>query len=212
MPTNLPDPSRSALLVVDMQNGFVSPDGSCARVGLPTKRLTPTVKPCVRAIEVARRAKVPIIFTRFTYRADFADGGFLVKEKFPALAAQKALVAGTWDQALLDQLGAESSDYIVDKNRPSSFYATALETYLNGLGVRDLVVCGVTTNCCVESTVRDASQRDYRTFVLEDAVAEYDHERHLGAMKGMDALFAHLIDVERLVQAWTMTLEARSDG
>jgi ureidoacrylate peracid hydrolase len=199
-----PAPSRrSALVVVDMQNGFCRHDGSCARVGLPVELLTPAVAPCAHAITLARRTGVPIIFTRYVYRSDFSDGGFLVNEKIPALRAEAALVSGSHDADILDELKPQSQDYILDKNRPSSFYATPLETWLNGLNIRELVVCGVTTNVCVETTVRDASQRDYRTFVLQDAVAEYDPERHAASLKAMGMLFAHLITTRELAAAWS---------
>lgn len=201
-PHPLPEATRSVLIVVDMQNGFVADGGSCGRAGLPIERLKSAIAPCVRAVSIARAAGVPVIFTRYVFREDFADGGFLVHEKVPVLAAEKALVRGTWDADLLPDFPVQPNDYVLDKNRPSSFYATPLETWLHGLNVRDFVVCGVTTNVCVETTVRDASQRDYRTFVLEDAVAEYDEERHRASLKAMAFAFAHPMTVHTLEQAW----------
>jgi ureidoacrylate peracid hydrolase len=201
-PLPLPSKSHSALIVVDMQNGFVHPKGSCATAGFPVAVLAPAVAPCRAAIDIARRAGVPIVFTRYTYRADFRDGGFMLKEKFPMLADAKALVAGSWDQALLEELGATAGDFIIDKNRPSSFYGTPLESYLKGLSVEEVVVCGVTTNCCVETTVRDAAQRDFRTFVLSDAVAEWEPDRQQAALKTMGILFAHLLTTAQLDSAW----------
>jgi ureidoacrylate peracid hydrolase len=199
--TPLPD-RRAALIVVDMQNGFVHERGSCARTGFPVAALAPAVEPCRTAIVTARRAGVPIVFTRYTYRADFRDGGFMLREKFPMLADADALIAGSWDQAVLDGLGAEPTDFVVDKNRPSAFHGTPLESYLKGLGVESVVICGVTTNCCVETTVRDAAQRDLRTFVLTDAVAEWDEERHRVSLQSMGLLFAHLLTTRQLAAAW----------
>jgi ureidoacrylate peracid hydrolase len=126
----------------------------------------------------------------------------MLREKFPMLADVKALVAGSWDQAVLDELGARPEDFVIDKNRPSSFLGTPLESYLDGLGVEELVVCGVTTNCCVETTVRDAAQRDFRTFVLTDATAEWEPDRQAGALKTMGILFAHLLTTDQLAAAW----------
>lgn len=197
-----PRASKSALVVVDMQNGFCFKGGSCDRIGLPVERLEPAIEPCRKLIEAARRAKVPVIYTRYVYRADFRDGGVLVDELMPALREHKALVVGSHDAAIVPQLTPQPGDYVLDKNRPSSFYGTPLESWLNGLGVEDLVVCGVTTNCCVETTVRDASQRDYRTFVVEDAVAEFDEERHRVALRSMAMLFAFTSTVDQVSTAW----------
>lgn len=201
-PTPLPDKSRAALIVVDMQNGFVHADGSCARTGFPIAAVAGAVAPCRAAIDAARAAGVPVVFTRYTYRADFRDGGFMLREKFPMLAEAQALVAGSWDQAVLDEMGVLPGDFIIDKNRPSSFLGTPLASYLKGLGVEEVVVCGVTTNCCVETTVRDAAQLDFRTFVLSDAVAEWEEDRQNAALKTMGILFAHLLTTGQLAAAW----------
>lgn len=198
----LPDPKQSALIVVDMQNGFLREGASCDRLGLPATALQPAIEPCRKLVELARAKAVPVIFTRYIYRADYRDGGFLVSELLPGLREEAALAAGTPDAELIDELSPRPEDFVLDKNRPSSFYATPLETWLNGLGVQDLVVCGVTTNCCVETTVRDASQRDYRTWVVRDAVAEYDPRRHDLALESMGMLFAYLTDLETLAAQW----------
>lgn len=198
----VPRADKCALVVVDMQNGFCFKGGSCDRIGLPVERLETAIEPCRRLIAAARRAGVPVIFTRYVYRPDFRDGGVLVEELMPALREHRALVAGTADAEIVPALAPQPGDYVLEKNRPSSFYATPLETWLNGLGTEELVVCGVTTNCCVETTVRDASQRDYRTFVVEDAVAEFDEERHRVALRSMGMLFAHVVQLEQVEQAW----------
>lgn len=193
---------RTALVVVDMQNSFCADDGGCGKVGLPTQNLQTAVQPCVKLVSAARAAGIPVIYTRYMYRPDYADGGVLIKHLLPDLADVKALQAGTWDIEIVPDLTPQDGDFIVDKNRPSSFYATNLETILNGLDVESLVVCGVTTNCCVESTVRDASHRDYKTFVVQDAVAELDEERNDVALKSMAMLFGNLVTVADVEGAW----------
>jgi ureidoacrylate peracid hydrolase len=193
---------HTALMVVDMQNGFCHDDGSVNKVGLPAARLQPAIEPCVRLIAAARLAGIPIIYTRYVYRPDYTDGGVMVHELIPDLKNGRCLMAGTWDVEVLDELAPVNADYIIDKNRPSAFFATGLEPVLKGLAISDLVVCGVTTNCCVETTVRDASQRDYRTFVVQDAVAEYEDDRHAVALKSMGMLFAKLVSVDDVLSAW----------
>lgn len=193
---------NTALLVVDMQNGFCHDDGSVNQIGLPAARLQTAIEPCRRLIAAARRANIPIIYTRYVYRPDYTDGGIMVHELFPDLKDGHCLAAGTWDIEVLDELAPVDDDYIIDKNRPSAFLATGIEPILKGLSIRDLVVCGVTTNCCVETTVRDASQRDYRTFVVEDAVAEYEDDRNDVALKSMGMLFAAVVKTEDVIGVW----------
>lgn len=193
---------KTALIVVDMQNSFCADDGGCGKTGLPIRNLQAAIQPCVNLVAAARAAGIPVIYTRYMYRPDYADGGVLIKHLLPELKETQALQAGTWDIEVVPELTPQSNDFIVDKNRPSSFYATNLETILNGLDVDSLVVCGVTTNCCVESTVRDASHRDYKTFVVQDAVAELDDERHQVALKSMAMLFANLVTVADVEGAW----------
>ncbi len=195
-----PTREKTALMVIDMQNGFCSEEGSVNAIGLPAARLQPAVAPCERLVAAARKANIPIIYTRYMYRSDYADGGIMAHELIPDL--QKTLVAGTWDVDVVDELAPKEGDFIVDKNRPSSFYATNLEPILKGLAVENLVVCGITTNCCVETTVRDASQRDFRTFVVGDATAEYEDDRHEVALKSMAMLFAHLVSTADVENAW----------
>jgi ureidoacrylate peracid hydrolase len=197
---------NAALIVVDMQNGFCRPEAS--RGGLDPSRLAVAIDPCVRLVALARAAGIKIIYTRYMYRADYADGGILIHHIRPELKQNKALIAGTWDIEVVDELKPRDGDFIVDKNRPSSFYGTSLESILNGIGARQLVVCGVTTNCCVETTVRDASQRDYETFVVRDGVAEYEDDRHEVALKSMALLFAPVITVNDVAKAWARTAAA----
>jgi nicotinamidase-related amidase len=199
----LPDPSNTALIVVDMQVGFLRDGASCERVGLPIAALKPSIAPCQALVALARSRDIPIIFTRYVYRADFRDGGLLAGELIPALREHKALVSGSEDAQIVSELTPQPGDYVLDKNRPSAFYATPLETWLSGLNVENLVVCGVTTNCCVESTVRDASHRDYRAFVVRDAVAEFDEDRNRVALESIAMLFGYVTTLKDIQQHWS---------
>ena len=196
------DKKNAALIVVDMQNSFCAEGGGCGRVGLPIEKLFKAIEPCRQLIACAREAGIPVIYTRYVCRADYADAGVIFHELMPDLIEVGALAAGSEDIEIVDALKPEAGEFVIDKNRPSAFYATGLETILNGLGTDKLVVCGVTTNCCVETTVRDASQRDYRTFVVEDAVAELEDDRHEIALRSMGMLFADVLTLEDVQEAW----------
>jgi ureidoacrylate peracid hydrolase len=193
----------TALLVIDMQNGFCRPKGSMATLGLDTS-MCEAVIPQVRSlVDAAHDADVPVIYTRYVYLPGYADGGLLPTEILPAMRDINALAEGSWDAAIVDELAPTGSDLVVDKSRYSAFYGTRLEPILTGLGVRSLVICGVTTNMCVEGTARDASQRDYPTFVVGDACAETDAQRHLNALQTLSFGFCWVTDVDAVRAAWT---------
>ena len=191
-----------ALLVIDMQNGFCHPKGSFASLELDVSMCTAAIVGCVELVEAARDADVPVVFTRYLYRPDYRDGGVLVRDLLPALADVRSLEAGTWDGELVDELVPTERDFVVDKNRYSAFYGTRLEPILTSLGIRNLVVCGVTTNMCVETTVRDASQRDYRTVVVSDATGELDRQRHDVALATLGFGFGWVAARTDVLAAW----------
>ena len=122
----------------------------------------------------------------------------------PSLKGVSACVIGTWDADLVDELVPGEHDHVFDKNRTSAFYGTGMEAVLRNLDIRTLVVCGVTSSMCVESTVRDAGQRDYRTFVVSDAIGELDRQRHDGALVTMAYMFAHVVMVHEVLADWGM--------
>ena len=93
-------------------------------------------------------------------------------------------------------------EIVIEKNRPSAFYSTRLEVYLRSQRINGLVICGVTTNICVETTARDAAQRDYRTFVVKDAVGEVDLFRHEVALKALEHMFAKIVSIDDVLDAW----------
>jgi ureidoacrylate peracid hydrolase len=193
---------RTALVIIDMQNAGLADDGSFAKAGFDITNLTNAVAPCRQLLNSARQAGVPVIFTRYVYRADYADGGVVIRYFHPQLKDINSLAEGTEDIEIIDLLAPVEGEFVIDKNRPSAFYATNIEPILNGLDVDSLVICGITTSMCVESTVRDASQRDYKVFVVKDATGELEQLRYDGAMASMAWLFAKTVEVEDVLSVW----------
>jgi ureidoacrylate peracid hydrolase len=192
----------TALLVIDMQNAFLDDRGSMVRRGFDTNRLRAAVKPCGRLISAARASQVPIIQTRYVYRADYRDAGVRVREILPNTITTESLAAGSWDVEIVDALAPSGDDIVIEKNRPSAFIGTPLDLMLRGQGITSVVICGITTNICVESTARDASQFDYRTFVVSDATAEMEQSRHDHAINTLGFLFARIVTVDEVADAW----------
>ena len=193
---------NTVLIVVDMQNGFCHPEGSFAKLGLDVTMTNAAIAGCTRLVESARGAAVPIVFTRYVYRSDYRDGGILIQQLMPILAEVGSLAAGSWDAELVDQLQPHQQDFVIDKNRYSAFYGTGLEPILTSIGADSVVVCGVTTNMCVETTARDAMQRDLRTFVVRDATGELDSERHEFALATLGFGFGRIVGVDQVRDAW----------
>ncbi len=171
-------PPRQALLVIDMQNGFCHPQGSFTRIGMGLEGAGDAVRNAAVAVAQARRAGVPVVFTRHLYRPGRADEGRALKANSPALAGIDGLAAGTWDAEVVGELGCGPKDLVVDKVRFDAFQWTSLEPLLRGLQVTDLVICGVVTNICVETTVRSAFMRDYPVTLLADCCAAKTRRLH----------------------------------
>ena len=193
---------RTALIVVDMQNAFCKFEGSAARLGFDIRQCISAIDPCKSLVEAARRANLPVVFTRLAWRPDYRDGGVLIDELMPVLAESSCCTAGTWDAELIDELAPADSDFVVDKNRYSGFYGTPLHSILTSFDIRSVVICGVTTNVCVETTARDAAQRDFRTFIVRDATGEIAPERHEWALATLDTRFGRVIDTDEVIRAW----------
>jgi ureidoacrylate peracid hydrolase len=170
--------NHRALLVIDMQNGFCHPDGSFARMDMAPDGAQEAVRNAAVAVGQARRAGLPVVFTRHVYRPGRADEGASLKANSPALAGLNGLAATSWDAQVMDELGCGPDDLVVDKTRFDAFQWTSLEPLLRGLGVDELVICGVITNICVETTVRSAFMRDYPVTLLADCCAAKTRRLH----------------------------------
>jgi ureidoacrylate peracid hydrolase len=176
------DPARTALLVVDLQNDFCSPGGFFDTAGhdiAPCAALLPRVAALAGR---ARAAGLPVVYT-MTVR-DEPHVQTLRPSRHPADGAGERrgndrYARGAWGTGIAEAVRPEPGDIVVEKPRQSGFYRTDLEAQLRYRGVSTIAVAGVTTNCCVDTTVRDAYMRDFDVLVLSDAVAAFGAERHL---------------------------------
>ena len=206
---------ETALLLIDLQNGFVHPEGWTARMfGGLAPSLAATVEPAARALGAARAAGIPVIHTQHAWEPGYADGGFLVDEIYPKLFADRPvegrfdLVRGSWDADFLDAVAPVEGEHVIYKNRYDAFIGTALERLLMRLKVRTLVVGGVVTTVCVESTVRDAAMRDFRVFLVGDAIGDSDQAAHDDGLARLSRMFGHLVTSEDVAGAWAPAVVA----
>lgn len=165
--------SKRALVVVDMLNDFILPDGSLT-CGEPGQRIVPFVR---EQVEKAHADDVPVIYLTDQHRPD--DPEF---EMFPAHC-----VAGTVGGEVIQELSPQPGDYVIPKRRYSGFFESQLDLVLRELGVEEIDLVGVCTNICVLYTAADARNRAYRVRVLREGVASFDEAAHEMALKEMES-------------------------
>lgn len=192
---------RTALLVVDLQNAFCRPEGSFARRGLEIEGIGQIVERCRRLVEHAEGSGWLVVATRLVYAPDYRDAGLLV-ERNPEIRALGAYREDSFDAELVAELQPwVDRAFVVRKSRYDPFRGTGLEAGLRARDVGDLVVCGVTTNVCVESTVRSAHDLDFRVRIVEDAMASYDRALHRASVETMARHFAERVDLAQVLGA-----------
>ncbi len=181
-------PEKAALLVIDMQRFFLDPASPTFVCGGPA-----IVGRCRKLIEAFRRAERPVIFTQHVHTSAELDGGMM------KLWWEGMVLEGSPEAKIIPELAPRPGEKVIKKHRYSAFYNTDLEIVLRCLGVSDLVICGVMTNLCCETTARDAFMRDYRVFFTADGTASVSEEMHLGALRTLAFGFAQVILAEEIV-------------
>jgi len=179
----------SALLVIDMQEFFLDPQSPTFTCG--GLAILPNVK---RLIEGFRAAKRPVIYTRHVHRADGSDAGIM------GWWWEGMCVEGSPESEMHHDLAPQPGEPVILKRRYSAFYNTDLETVLRGFKVEDLVITGIMTNLCCETTARDAYMRDYRVFIPADATGSVCEEMHLASLLNLAFGFAYVTTADTITQ------------
>ena len=174
------DPRSAALVIIDMQRDFVDPGGFGEALGNDVSLLRRAVPPTQRVLTACRKARMAVIHTREGHRADLSDlpPAKKARGKLKAGIGDKGpmgriLVRGEYGHDIIDELKPAAGEPVIDKPGKGAFYATDLDAILKSRGIGQLIVCGVTTEVCVNTTVREANDRGYDCLVLEDCVGSY---------------------------------------
>ncbi|MFO7178308.1 MAG: isochorismatase family cysteine hydrolase [Pseudomonadota bacterium] len=181
---------RTALVMIDLQRDFLEPGGFGETLGNDVSRLSAVIEPCRRLLAAARRTGLFVVHTREGHRPDTSDAfRAKVERGAPALRIGapgpmgRILIRGEPGHAIVPELAPEPGEPVVDKPGKGAFYATDLELILRTRGIEALIVCGVTTEVCVHTTVREANDRGYRCIVPADCTASYFPEFHEVALR-----------------------------
>jgi nicotinamidase-related amidase len=205
------DLERTALVIIDMQRDFLEPGGFGAALGNDVSLLQAAVKPCQAVLAAARKIKMPVIHTREGHRADLSDAPPLkVNRGDPAtrIGAKgpmgRILVRGEPGHDLIPDLYPLADEPVIDKPGKGAFYQTDLELMLKNRGIETLFVAGVTTEVCVNTTVREANDRGFRCIVLGDCCASYFpqfHEAGLAMIKAQGGIFGLVSNSKQVLAA-----------
>ena len=196
-------PRRTAVLVIDMQVDFASPNGALGGF-VDFSTVGPALAAAERLTEAARSAGAPVVFVGLKTEAGSDSPAW--RERMRRRGGdpddESGLCrAGTPGVAFFGPKPL-AGEAVVFKTRYSGFHDTDLDAVLKRLGVDTLVVCGLTTECCVDSTVRDAFHRDYHVFIAADACAAYEPDFHEPPLKSLEANCAFLTSVDAVAAAW----------
>jgi len=205
------DTKTTALLIIDMQRDFVMPGGFGEALGNDVTPLQATIAPTRRVLEAARKRGMLVIHTREGHRADLTDcpPSKLVRGRGKTRIGDagpmgRILVRGEIGHDIVPELVPAPGEPVIDKPGKGAFYATDLELILRDRGIKTLIVCGVTTEVCVNTSVREANDRGYECVVLSDCVGSYFPEFQKAALamiKAQGGIFGWVSDSRRALAA-----------
>ena len=205
------DCERTALIVVDMQNGFASKGGMFDLAGHDVSGAAPVIEANRRLINVCRKTGIQVIYLQTGYKPDLSNGGSDASpnpRKETALCLMRArpelkgklLVEGTWDFEIVPELAPRPDDIVVLKTRYSGFAGTTLDSVLRVRDIRYLFFVGIATNVCVESTLRDAYFHEYWPVLVKDAAMQAGPpSAHEATIFNVESFFGWTLESESLV-------------
>ena len=212
------DPAHTALVIIDMQRDFIEPGGFGAMLGNDVSLLRRAIAPIGRLLAAFRQAGLLVIHTREGHRADLADapasklarGGGKTRIGDPGPMG-RILIRGEPGHDIIPELYPIPGEPVIDKPGKGSFCQTDLELILKNRGIRTLIVCGVTTEVCVHTTVREANDRGFECLVPADCAASYFPEFHETALRMISAqggIFGWVADASRVIAALPVAVAA----
>jgi ureidoacrylate peracid hydrolase len=165
-----------ALVVVDVQNGFVSKGGSYDQLGMSISHYQQVIPKISQLISLCRNASIPIFYTQAVREQSGIDlltrvHRILPKSREERIRKKPICVRGTWDADIVDEIKPAPEDHVVVKRRDSAFHDTEIGVWMKSLGIDTLIFCGIDTSICVEASLRDAFNNGYDVVLISDATA-----------------------------------------
>ena len=194
------DPRHAAVVVVDMQNDFCHADGYVGRMGRDVTPCQQVTGPLGRLLAAARAVGAPVVWLRAQYDPDLVPEPMRARQQEMGKGAV-ACAGGTWGADFFD-LAPAPGEAVVTKHSFAGFTGTDLDTRLKALGVRTVIITGVQTNVCVDSTLREAHALGYYVVVPRDCVASHMAAEHQATLNTVTFLFGDVVQSGELMAAW----------
>jgi ureidoacrylate peracid hydrolase len=193
-----------ALLIVDMQNGFVSKGGSYDLMGIDVSRYADVIPTLKRLIEFCRSVKIPIFYSQAVREESGIDlltrsHRILPKSREERIKRRPICIRGSWDAEIVDDLKPSADDHVVIKRRDSVFQDTEFEVWLQSLGIDSLIFSGIDTSICVESSLRDAFNHGYDIVMISDATASNNHAHYNSTLDNIRNYYGLVMNLDELI-------------
>lgn len=196
------DPKNAALLIVDVQNDFCHEQGAVGKRGRDVSTTHQMVDRLEQLVAEARRVGLKIIHIRLANNKDTASHPWVeAHEKIPGRKAYPTCIEGTWG-AEFYRIVPQPGELVVTKHRYSAFHGTNLDVILKTSGIKSLIMAGLSTNVCVDSTARDGFMRDYYIVFLSDCTEGTSVEEHQSTLRTMTMFFGQVTTSEEVINAW----------
>jgi biuret amidohydrolase len=196
------EPARTALLLIDVQVDFVSPEGVIGMAGVDLSTISAAIDKMETLRTAAKRRAATIAFLRVVTREETDSAALKNLYKWRGRPGQHAICRAGETGADYYRMFPEAGDLDVEKVLFDGFFGTDLEEQLRARGVDTVLVAGVTTDCCVDQTARSAFHRDFNVIVISDACAAYEEMLHFGGLVALEKNCALLADTETVLAAW----------
>jgi ureidoacrylate peracid hydrolase len=204
---------QPALLVIDIQNGFMSKGGSYDLLGMKISNYQHIIPKLKELISICRTYNVPIFYTQAVRESSGIDlltktHRILPKSREERIKKRPICVRGTWDAKIVDEVKPTSKDHVVIKRRDSAFQDTETEVWLNSLKVNTLIFCGIDTSICVETSLRDGFNKGYDVILISDATASANIRHYKTTIEHVKEYYGLVMKVKEIKEV----LEAKKNG
>jgi ureidoacrylate peracid hydrolase len=193
-----------ALLVIDMQNGFVSRGGSYDLMGLNISKYSEVVPSLKQLIGFCRKVKIPIFYSQAVREESGIDlltrsHRILPKSREERIKRRPICIRGSWDAEIVEELKPNFDDHVVIKRRDSVFQDTEVEVWLRSLGIDSIIFAGIDTSICVESSLRDAFNHGYDIVLISDATASNNLNHYNSTLDNIRNYYGLVMNLDEFI-------------